>query len=67
MSELRFELAPHSPYSPYGSQRLSSVSDQKKYLGGKRFSSNSKVIAAVNSYIEVLDSSSYNKGLANLE
>jgi [histone H3]-lysine36 N-dimethyltransferase SETMAR len=66
--ELGFELVPHSAYSPdLAPSDYHLFPNLKKWLGGKRFSTNSEVIAAVNGYFEDLDTSTYNAGIANLE
>lgn len=65
--ELRFELVPLSPYSPVMIPRDHHLfPNLNKWLGDKRFSSNSEVITSVNSYYDALDSSLYNKGIVNL-
>lgn len=65
---LGFELVTHSPYPPdLAPSDYHLFLNLKKFLGGKRFSSNFKVIAAVNGYFEDLDSSTYKEGIAKLE
>lgn len=51
---------PHSTYFPDMAPSDHHVSKPKKWLGGKRFSTDSEIIAAVNRYLKNLDSSTYN-------
>lgn len=51
LSELRFELLPHPPYSPdLAPSDYFLFSNLKKHLQGKSYGSNDKVIEATNDY-----------------
>lgn len=66
--KLRLELVPHLHYSSdFAPSDYHLFTILQKRLGDKRFSSNNGVIAAVNSYFEDLDLSTYNQDIANLE
>ena len=54
--ELRYELLPHSPYSPDLTPcDFFLFPNMKKWLGGKRFTSNEEVIAATEVYSAKFD------------
>lgn len=66
--ELRFELLPHPPYSPdLAPSDFFLFPNLKKWLGGKRFTSNDEIIDATNSYFEDLDKSYFLNGIKQLE
>lgn len=66
--ELGFELVPHAPYSPdMAPSDYHLFPNLKKWLGGQKFSTDSEVIDAVNSYFEDLDVSTYKTGIAALK
>lgn len=68
LNELKFELLPHPPYSPdLAPSDYWLFPNLKRWLQGKRFSSNEEVLAETEAYFEELDSSSYMKGLKMLE
>ena len=69
LNDLRFELLPHPPYSPYlAPSDFYLFADIKKMLQGKRFSSDDEeVIAATEVYFEAKDKSFYKKGIESLE
>ncbi|XP_070851493.1 histone-lysine N-methyltransferase SETMAR-like [Drosophila suzukii] len=53
LSELRFELLPHPPYSPdMAPSDYGLFSDLKKHLQGKRYRSNEEVIVDTETYFE---------------
>ena len=58
LNDLRFELLPHTPYSPnLAPSDFYPFADLKKMLQGKRFSSDDEVIAATEAYFEAKDKS----------
>ena len=66
--ELRFELLPHPPHSPdLAPCDYFMFPNLKKWLGGKRFSSNEEIIDATNAYFEGLEKSYYSEGIEKLE
>ena len=68
LDQLRFELVAQSPYSP--DLALSDYylfPNFKRWLQGKRFTSNEKVIAKTEAYFEDLNVSYYRKGIEILE
>lgn len=66
--ELRYELLPHPPYSPdLAPSDFFLFPNLKKWLGGKRFSSNSEIITATNAYFEEFEKSYFLEGLKKLE
>jgi histone-lysine N-methyltransferase SETMAR len=66
--ELRYELLPHPPYSPdLAPSDFFLFPNLKKWLAGKRFSSNCEVIEETNSYFEEFDKSYYLEGMQRLE
>ncbi|KAL1460741.1 hypothetical protein WDU94_012693 [Cyamophila willieti] len=68
LHELRWELLPHPPYSPdLAPCDYHLFPNLKKWLGGKKFASNTDLIEAVNGYFEGLDQSSYAAGINRLE
>jgi len=68
LHELRFELLPHSPYSPdLAPCDFILFPNFKIWLGGKRFSSDEEVIAAVDEYFQGLESSYFSEGIKKLE
>ena len=68
LHELHFELVPHPPYSPdLVPSDFFLFPNLKLWLGGKKFSSNQEVIAAVNDYFAELDVSYFSDGLKTLE
>lgn len=68
LRELRFELLPHSTYSPdLTPSDYYLFADLKRVLQGKRFGSNKEVIAETEAYFEAKDASFYRKGIEMLE
>jgi len=68
LHELKFELLPHTPYSPdLVPSDYYLFADLKKMLQGKRFGSNEEVIAEIEAYFEDKDKSFYKKGVEKLE
>jgi len=68
LSELRFELLPHPPYSPdMAPSDYWLFSDLKKHLQGKRYRSNEEVIVDTETYFEGKSSSFYKNGIERLE
>ena len=68
LHELRFELIPHPPYSPdLAPSDFFLFPSLKKWLGGRKFSSNVAVEAAVNNYFSGLDESHFSDGMKVLE
>ena len=62
--ELRYELLPHSPYSPdLASCDFFLFPNLKKWLGGKKFTSNEEVIAETEAYFAEFDKSYFSEGL----
>ena len=56
--ELGYELVPHLPYSPdLAPSDYFLFPNLKKWLGGKRFSSNDEIIDQTNAYIKDLEKS----------
>jgi transposase len=68
ITEWRFELLAHPPYSPdLGPSDFHLFPKLKKFLAGKRFRSNEEVINAVNTYFEALEESHFREGIEKLE
>jgi len=66
--ELHYELLPHPPYSPdLAPCDFFLFPNIKKWLGGKRFTSNEEVIDQTEAYVEEFDKSYFLDGLKNLE
>lgn len=66
--ELGYELLPHPPYSPdLAPCDFFLFPNMKKWLGGKRFTSNEEVIAETEAYFAELDKLYYLEGLKKLE
>ncbi|CAH2100850.1 unnamed protein product [Euphydryas editha] len=66
--ELKFELLEHPPYSPDLAPRdFHRFPDLKKFMRGKRFSSNDEVITAVEAYFASLPDSHFRDGIPKLE
>ena len=68
LHKLRYELLPHSPFSP--DLALSDYflfPNLKKWLGGKRFYSNDEIISQTNTYFEELEKSYFLEGIPKLE
>lgn len=66
--ELRYELLPHPPYSPdLAPCDFFLFPNMKKWLGGKRFTSNEEVIAVTETYFAEFDKSYFLDGLKKLE
>ena len=66
--ELHFELLPHPPYSSdLAPTDFWLLSDQKRILQGKRFSSNEEVISETEAYFEAKVKSFDKKGIELLE
>ena len=68
INELRYELLPHPPYSPdLAPSDFHLFPRLKKFLGGKRFSSNDELKATVNEYFACLNESEFRTGIMALE
>jgi len=68
LDQLRFELVAHPPYSPdLAPSDYYLFPNLKRWLQGKRFTSNEEVIAETEAYFESLDVSYYRKGIEMLE
>jgi histone-lysine N-methyltransferase SETMAR len=68
LEELRFERVPHAPYSPdLAPSDFFLFPNLKKWLGGRRFTSNEEVIAETNGYFAELEESYYCEGIKKLE
>jgi len=68
LDQLRFELIAHPPYFPdLASSDYYLFPNLKRWLQGKRFTSNEEVIAETEAYFESLDVSYYRKGIEMLE
>ncbi|EGI68665.1 Mariner Mos1 transposase, partial [Acromyrmex echinatior] len=68
LDQLRFELVAHPPYSPdLASSDYYLFPKLKRWLQGKKFTSNEEVIAETEPYFEGLDVSYYRKGIEMLE
>jgi len=67
LNQLRFELIVHPPYSPdLAPSDYYLFPNLKRWLQGKRFTSNEEVIVETEAYFEGLDVS-YRKGIEMLE
>ena len=68
LDQLWFELVAHPPYSPdLTPSNYYLFPNLKRWLQGKRFTSNEEVIAETEAYFEGLDVSYYRKGIEMLE
>lgn len=66
--ELRYQLLPHPPYSPdLAPCDFFLFPNMKKWLGGKRFSSNEEVVAETEAYFSGFDKAYFFDGLKKLE
>jgi histone-lysine N-methyltransferase SETMAR len=66
--ELRYELLPHPPYSPdLAPSDFFLFPNLKKWLGGKRFTSNEELITETNAYFDDFDKSYYSDGIKKCE
>ena len=66
--ELGFKLSPYSPYSPdLAPFDFFLFPNLKIWLGGKRFSSDEKVIAAVDEYFKGFETSYFSEWIIKLE
>lgn len=66
--ELHYELLSHPPYSPdLAPCDYFLFPNLKKWLGGKRFSSNEEIMHETNAYFEGLPKSHYIEGIEKLE
>ena len=66
--DLCYGILPHSPYSPdLAPSEYFLFPNMKTWLGGKRFSSNEKIIAATNEYFEEFDKNYFLEGIKKLE
>ncbi|EFN64908.1 Histone-lysine N-methyltransferase SETMAR, partial [Camponotus floridanus] len=64
LHELRYELLPHPPYSPdLAPCDFFLFPNMKKWLAGKKFSSNEEVIAETEAYFGEFDKSYFLEGL----
>jgi histone-lysine N-methyltransferase SETMAR len=68
LRDLHYELLEHLPYSPdLAFSDLCLFPKLKLFLGGQRFSSNQKAIAAVEGYFADLMKNHYREGIMALE
>ena len=68
MNELGFELLPHPPYSPgLAPSDYYLFGNLKRWLSGKRFTSNLELEWDTDSYFGLLDKSYYLEGIQKLE
>jgi histone-lysine N-methyltransferase SETMAR len=68
LTELKYELLEHPPYSPdLAPSDFHLFPNLKKSLRGKRFSSNEEVIAAIEGYFEGLPENHFSTGIHELE
>ncbi|EGI59173.1 Mariner Mos1 transposase [Acromyrmex echinatior] len=68
LDQLRFKLVAHPPYSPdLAPSDYYLFSNLKRWLQGRRFTSNEEVIAETEAYFEGLDVPYYRKGIEMLE
>jgi len=68
LNELKYELLNHAPYSPVCAPIDYYLFPYlKKFLAGKRFTSNDEAIAAVNGYFAELEENHFNQGIELLE
>jgi [histone H3]-lysine36 N-dimethyltransferase SETMAR len=68
LTELRYELVRHPPYSPdLAPSDFFLLPNLKKSLAGKRFASNEEVIAATHTYFADFETSYFSDGLKRLE
>jgi len=68
LHELGYELIPHPPYSPdLAPCDFFLFPNLKIWLGGKKFSSNEKVIVAVNEYFADFETTYFSDGIKKLE
>lgn len=66
--ELKFELLPHPPYSPdLAPSDFHLFPNLKKWLAGRKFSTNTEVINAVDGFFADLDKDFYKNGISALE
>ena len=66
--ELRYELLPHPPYSPdLAPSDFFLFPNLKKWLAGKKFTSNEEAINETNAYFEEFPKSYYLNGIKKLE
>jgi len=64
INELKFELHSHAPYSPdLAPSDFFLFPNLKKWLGGKKFSTNEEVESAVDGYFPEFDGSYYTQGI----
>ena len=68
INDLRFELLPHPPYSPdLAPSDYYLFPNLKRWLQGKRFSTNEEVICETEAYFAEFDKSYFSKGINMLE
>ena len=66
LHELKHKLVRYPPYSPdLAPSDYYLFPNLKKWLGGKRFTSNSEVMDAVSGYFEDFDKSYFSEGIKN--
>jgi [histone H3]-lysine36 N-dimethyltransferase SETMAR len=67
LHELRWELLPHSPYSPdLAPSDFFLFADLKRMLAGKKFSTNEEAIAETEAFFEAKEESYYKNGIEKL-
>lgn len=68
LTELRFQMLPHPPYSPdLAPSDYHLFPKLKTFLAGQKFGSNEEVIQEVNAYFEGLEETHFREGITNLE
>lgn len=68
INELKYELLDHPPYSPdLAPSDFYLFPNLKKFLAGKRFTSNEDAITVVNHYFEGLEENYFNQGIELLD
>ena len=66
--DLRYEILPHSPYSPdLATCDYFFFPNMKTWLGGKKFWSNEEIIAATIEYFKGFDKNYFLEGIKKLE
>lgn len=68
LTELRFQMLPHPPYSPdLASSDHHLFPKFKTFLARQKFGSNKEVIQEVNAYFKALEKTHFREGITNVE
>ena len=68
INELKFQLLPHSSYSPnLDPSDYFLFLNLKKWFASQKFANNKEVKSVTNGYFEVFDDSSYKQGIEAIE